>query len=64
MRFSGDIQFIRQNFRDNPKLGDGNSGNSFTTITVGNLNFRDNPKLGDGNMVLNILQLVLIQFQR
>ena len=37
-----------ENFRDNPKLGDGNIAvlpSSAITLT----DFRDNPKLGDGN---------------
>ena len=36
------------NFRDNPKLGDGNLMTPRDSVG-GQTNFRDNPKLGDGN---------------
>ena len=36
-------------FRNNPKLGDGNLRVMFTLINA-SVDFRDNPKLGDGNL--------------
>ena len=39
------------NFRDNPKLGDGNKLIMLVIVKLA-LNFRDNPKLGDGNVAV------------
>ena len=44
-----DIKKVVKDFRDNPKLGDGNPNPSSNEPS--DSNFRDNPKLGDGNFV-------------
>ena len=42
-------------FRDNPKLGDGNYIVGHNIINY-DIHFRDNPKLGDGNKSLSMFQ--------
>ena len=53
----------RQNFRDNPKLGDGNR--SIQALTYARLyDFRDNPKLGDGNFCCSNVNSMIIAYFR
>ena len=49
MVMSVNVRFVILNFRDNPKLGDGNLIFVYYKPEKTN-NFRDNPKLGDGNL--------------
>ena len=44
------LQLHIMDFRDNPKLGDGNK--NFCCVLIPIRDFRDNPKLGDGNPLM------------